>query len=79
MSRATVFLTVPLALIIWGTAKLLADDLLDHALERQAHRQPRDLLDDAQQFPPDSNSWWISARMVSVGDTRGGHGCRAPS
>jgi hypothetical protein len=32
-------------------AKLLADDLFDHALEGQPHRQAGNLLDDAQQLP----------------------------
>ena len=39
------------AALVAAAAKLLADDLVDDALEGQAHRQPCDLLDDAQQLP----------------------------
>jgi hypothetical protein len=37
--------------LVAAAAKLLADDLFDDALEGQPHRQPCDLLDDAQQLP----------------------------
>jgi hypothetical protein len=36
--------------LVAAAAELLADDLFDDALEGQAHRQPCDLLDDAQQL-----------------------------
>jgi hypothetical protein len=39
------------AALIAATPELLADDLLDHALEDEPHRQAGDLLDDAQQLP----------------------------
>jgi hypothetical protein len=42
---------VPGPALVAVAAKLLADDLLDHALERQPHRQAGHLLDDAQQLP----------------------------
>jgi hypothetical protein len=42
---------VPGAALVAAAAELLADDLLDDTLEGQPHRQPRDLLDDAQQLP----------------------------
>jgi hypothetical protein len=37
--------------LVAAAAKLLADDLFDHALEGQPHRQAGHLLDDAQQLP----------------------------
>jgi hypothetical protein len=67
------------AALVPAAAQLLADDLLDHALEGQPHRQPRDLLDDAQQFVAGGE------QVVDVGaDGLGGrysscHGCRSPS
>jgi hypothetical protein len=36
--------------LVAAAAELLADDLFDHALEGQPHRQPGHLLDDAQQL-----------------------------
>jgi hypothetical protein len=36
--------------LVAAAAKLLTDDLFDHALERQPHRQAGHLLDDAQQL-----------------------------
>jgi hypothetical protein len=36
--------------LIPAAAELLADDLVDHALERQPHRQAGNLLDDTQQL-----------------------------
>ncbi len=41
---------VPSPALVAAAAKLLADDLFDDALEGQPHRQPCDLLDDAQQL-----------------------------
>jgi hypothetical protein len=70
---------VPIPALVAAAAELLADDLLDHALEGQAHRQPCDLLDDAQQLAAGRE------QLVDLGaDGLGGryswcHGCRSPS
>src|SRR4030095_16152165 len=61
------------------TCQLLADDLLHHALKGQPYRQPRDLLQDAQQLTVGRE------QLVDLGaDGLGGryscsHGCRSPS
>ena len=65
--------------LVAAAAQLLADDLLYHALEGQAHRQPRDLLQDAQQLAVGRE------QLVDLGaEGLGGrysccHGCRSPS
>jgi hypothetical protein len=70
---------VSTAALIPAAAQLLADDLFDDALEGQPHRQPRDLLDDAQQLAA------TGEQLVDLGtDGLGGrysscHGCRSPS
>jgi hypothetical protein len=66
--------------LVPAAAELLADDLLDHALERQPHRQAGHLLDGAQQVPVGAGP----EQLVDLGtDGLGGrystsHGCRSP-
>jgi len=61
------------------TAQLLADDLLHHALEGQAYRQPRDLLQDAQQLAV-GREQLVDLRTDGLGGRYSWcHGCRSPS
>jgi hypothetical protein len=70
---------VPGPALITAAAELLADDLFDHALEGQPHRQAGYLLDDTQQLPAGGEQLMDLGADGLSGRYSDSHGCRSPS